>query len=49
MRVFRDTKERVKQTVGEEALEAHEYESMGHVTSGPEFWDMCAFLEKVVP
>jgi predicted esterase len=49
MRVFRDTKARVQRTVGEEVLEAHEYEGMGHVTCGPEFRDMCAFLEKVVP
>jgi len=50
MRVFRDTKARVAFTVGEEkVLESHEYEGMGHVTSGPEFRDMCEFLEKVVP
>jgi hypothetical protein len=49
MRVFRDTKARVAKTVGDAALEAHEYEGMGHVTSGPEFRDMCDFLEKIVP
>ena len=49
MRVFRDTKVRIKSTVGEEAVESHEYEGMGHVTSGVEFRDMCTFLEKVVP
>jgi hypothetical protein len=49
MRVFRDTKERVALTVGEGFLETHEYEGMGHVTSGPEFRDMCTFLERVVP
>ena len=48
MRIFRDAKARVAKTVGEEALEAHEYE-LGHVTSGPEFRDMCDFLEKIVP
>lgn len=49
MRVYRDTKARVAQTVGEEMLETHEYEGMGHVASGPEFRDMSEFLEKVVP
>ena len=49
MRVFRDTKARVSQTVGMEQIEAHEYQGMGHVTSGPEFRDMCAFLEEVIP
>ncbi len=49
MRVYRDTKARVAHTVGEAVLESHEYEGMGHVTCGPEFRDMCAFLEKVVP
>jgi lysophospholipase-2 len=49
MRVFRDTKARVAKTVGDAALEAREYEGMGHVTSGPEFRDMCEFLEKIVP
>lgn len=49
MRVFRDTKARVVRTVGEEALQAKEYEGMGHVTSGAEFRDICTFLEKVVP
>jgi predicted esterase len=52
MRVFRDTKARVGYTLGEnenELLECHEYEGMGHVTCGPEFRDMCSFLEKVVP
>ncbi|KAN0110571.1 acyl-protein thioesterase 1 [Hyaloscypha variabilis] len=49
MRVFRDTKARVVYTVGEGVLESHEYEGMGHVTCGPEFRDMCEFLEKVLP
>lgn len=49
MRVFRDTKARIVSTVGEEVLESHEYEGMGHVTSGPEFRDMYEFLERVVP
>lgn len=49
MRVFRDTKARVQRTVGESVLEAREYQGMGHVTCGPEFMDMCAFLENVVP
>jgi predicted esterase len=49
MRVFRDAKSRVAHTVGEEQIEAHEYQGMGHVTSGPEFRDMCAFLEKIIP
>jgi len=49
MRVFREARKRVEKTVGEEMVEVHEYAGMGHVTSGPEFRDMCAFLEKVVP
>ena len=48
MRVFRDAKARVARTVGEEQVEAHEYQGMGHVTSGPEFRDMCTFLEKLI-
>jgi len=48
MRVFRDAKVRIAETVGEEALEVHEYEQ-GHITSGLEFRDLCDFLEKVVP
>jgi lysophospholipase-2 len=49
MRVFRDTKARVEKIVGEGVVESHEYEGMGHVTSGLEFRDMCEFLEKLVP
>jgi predicted esterase len=49
MRVFRDTRARVVRTVGEEVLESREYEGMGHVTSGVELRDVCAFLEKIVP
>ncbi|KAE9372423.1 acyl-protein thioesterase 1 [Stipitochalara longipes BDJ] len=49
MRVFRDTKARVGYTIGEGVLESHEYEGMGHATCGPEFRDMCEFLEKVLP
>ncbi|TVY94462.1 Acyl-protein thioesterase [Lachnellula willkommii] len=49
MRVFRDTRARVGKTVGEEALEVHEYEGLGHATSGTEFRDMCDFLERIVP
>ncbi|TVY80286.1 Acyl-protein thioesterase [Lachnellula suecica] len=48
MRMFRDAKARVAKTVGDGALESHEYQGMGHVTSGPEFRDMCEFLEKIV-
>ncbi|KAG0650544.1 Acyl-thioesterase 1 [Hyphodiscus hymeniophilus] len=49
MRVFRDTKMRVEGTVGESMVESHEYEGLGHVTSGVEFRDMCLFLEKILP
>jgi len=49
MRVFRDAKARIESTVGEGVVESHEYEGLGHVTSGVEFRDMCTFLEKVVP
>jgi len=49
MRVFRDCKARVANTVGEDVLEAHEYEGMGHSTCGAEFRDMCAFLEAIIP
>jgi len=49
MRVFRDTKARLEYTVGEGVLESHEYQGMGHVTCGPEFKDMCEFLEKILP
>ena len=49
MRVFRDTKTRVEYTVGEGVLESHEYPNMGHVTCGPEFKDMCEFLERILP
>lgn len=48
MRVFRDTRERVRYTVGEEMVESREYEGMGHVASGLEFRDMCGFLEAVL-
>lgn len=49
MRVFRDTKARVERTVGEGVVEGHEYQGMGHVTSGVELRDVCAFLERLVP
>jgi predicted esterase len=49
MRVFRDAKARVGKVVGEEGVESHIYEGMGHVTCGAEFRDMCAFLEGIVP
>ena len=49
MRIFRDTKARVIATVGEDLIEAHEYDGMGHVASGLEFRDMCTFLESVLP
>jgi lysophospholipase-2 len=49
MRVFRDAKARVESTVGEGVMESHEYEGMGHVTSGVEFRDMCTYLEKILP
>ncbi|KAH7381810.1 lysophospholipase II [Cadophora sp. MPI-SDFR-AT-0126] len=49
MRVFRDGRERVRYTVGEENVESHEYEGLGHTASGKMFRDMCGFLEKVIP
>lgn len=49
MRVFRDAKARIESTVGKEVVESHEYEGLGHVTSGEEFRDMCIFLEKIIP
>jgi hypothetical protein len=49
MRVFRVAKARVSHTVGEDVLETHEYEGLGHVASGAEFGDMCTFLEKIIP
>lgn len=49
VRMFRRSKEKVGKIVGEKMLEAHEYEGMGHVTSGVEFKDMCEFLEKLIP
>jgi lysophospholipase-2 len=49
MRVFRDAKASIESTVGEGVVESHEYEGMGHVTSGVELRNMCTFLEKVVP
>ena len=49
MRVFRDARERVKYTVGEENLESQEYEGLGHTASGRMFRDMCGFLENIVP
>ena len=30
-------------------VEVHEYEGLGHATSGVEFRDMCEFLERVIP
>ncbi|KAK0111255.1 hypothetical protein ONS95_001627 [Cadophora gregata] len=49
MRIFRDARERVKYTIGEENLESHEYEGLGHTASGAMFRDMCGFLEKMIP
>jgi hypothetical protein len=49
MRVFRDAKARIAHTVGEDAVETHEYEGLGHVTSGAEIRDMCNFLEMLIP
>ena len=31
------------------AVEAHEYEGLGHGLSGPLLKDMCIWLERVVP
>lgn len=47
MRVFRKGREKVEGALGE--VEVHEYEGLGHATSGVEFRDMCEFLERVVP
>jgi predicted esterase len=49
MRVFRDAKARVVQTAGEDTMEVHEYEGLGHGTRGDEFREMCTFLERVIP
>lgn len=49
VRIFRDDKLRIEKMVGEGSVEAHEYEGMGHVTSGLELRDVCSFLEGVVP
>lgn len=49
MRIFRDTKKRLQNAVGEDMVEAHEYEGLGHAGSGAEFRDMCVFLEKILP
>ncbi|PVH74038.1 alpha/beta-hydrolase, partial [Cadophora sp. DSE1049] len=49
MRVFRDARERVRYTVGEENVESYEYDGVGHAASGKMFRDMCGFLEKIVP
>lgn len=49
MRIFRDARERVKGTVGEERVDSHEYQGLGHTASGAMFRDMCGFLEGVVP
>jgi hypothetical protein len=38
----------VAHTVGEEAVETLEHQVMGHVANGPEFRDMCDFLEKII-
>lgn len=35
--------------LNEGALEAHEYEGLGHSLSGPVLKDMCSFLEMVLP
>lgn len=48
MRVFRETRKRVQETVGVERVVDREYEGMGHSTGGGEFRDLCAFLEGVV-
>jgi predicted esterase len=56
MRFFRKTKERLERLLSDNAegaekgkLESHEYNGMGHGTCGQEFFDLCNFLEKVVP
>lgn len=49
MRIFRDTKKKIENVVGEGRLEAKEYEGMPHATSGIELRDVCTFLEKIIP
>lgn len=49
IRIFRDHKLQIERMAGEGSVEAHEYEGLGHITSGKELRDVCAFLEKVVP
>lgn len=49
MRIYRDYKVKIERMVGEGSVEAHEFEQMGHVTSGIELRDVCSFLETIVP
>jgi len=35
--------------VGDELVERHEYDGLGHVASGAVLRDMCTFLEKILP
>lgn len=49
MRIFRETKKKLHNIVGEDMVETHEYEGLGHAASGAEFRDMCVFLEKKIP
>ncbi|CZT47692.1 uncharacterized protein RSE6_08280 [Rhynchosporium secalis] len=47
--IFRETKERIVFTVGEDRVEGYEYQGLGHTANGAMFRDMYNFLEKVIP
>ncbi|CZS91822.1 uncharacterized protein RAG0_02364 [Rhynchosporium agropyri] len=49
VRIFRETKERIVFTVGEDRVEGYEYQGLGHTANGAMFRDMYNFLEKVIP
>ncbi|EPE25155.1 alpha/beta-Hydrolase [Glarea lozoyensis ATCC 20868] len=49
MRIFRASKKRLEEILGEENLDTPTYEGMGHTSCGAELRDLCSFLEKVVP
>jgi dienelactone hydrolase len=49
MRIFRASKRRLEEVIGEENLDTPTYEGMGHTTCGAELRDLCSFLERIVP
>lgn len=49
-RVWNQTLEKLKSLgAGEDDLEIHEYEGLGHSLNGPVLRDLCAFVERYVP